>query len=167
MSRRLRVHHLITKLELGGAQQNTLYCVGHHDRTRYEVSLGAGPGGTLDRDARRIRGCRLHWLQKLRREIRPAADAAFIVEYARFLRRERIDILHTHSSKAGMLGRAAAALARTPVVIHTVHGWGFHEFQAWPVRRLCGTWPGDKNGPLFRFRWGWLGAWPLRQMAST
>jgi glycosyltransferase involved in cell wall biosynthesis len=53
-----------------------------------------------------------------------------------FLRKQRVDILHTHSSKAGILGRFAAALVRTPVVIHTVHGWGFHDYQPWPIRRL-------------------------------
>lgn len=136
MSRRLRVHHLITKLELGGAQQNTLYCVARHDRSRYEVSLGAGPGGLLDAEARRIRRARAFWFAGLRREVNPAADLTFIAAYAVFLRKERIDILHTHSSKAGILGRAAAALAGTPVVIHTVHGWGFHDYQAAPVRRL-------------------------------
>lgn len=136
MNRRLHVHHLITKLELGGAQQNTLYCVAHHDRSRYRVSLGAGPGGVLDAEAKRIRGAERHWFANLRREISPWRDWRFVGEYAAFLRRERVDILHTHSSKAGILGRLAARRAGTPVVIHTVHGWGFHDYQPWPVRRL-------------------------------
>lgn len=129
MTRRLHVHHLITKLELGGAQQNTLYCVEHHDRSRFRVSLGAGPGGVLDPDARRIRRLELRWFPRLHREVRPAADLAFLLEFSRWLAAERVDILHTHSSKAGILGRLAAAIAGTPVVIHTVHGWGFHDFQ--------------------------------------
>ena len=136
MSRRLHVHHLITKLELGGAQQNTLYCVGHHDRSRFRVSLGAGPGGVLDPDARRLRGVEVRWFRRLHREVRPAADLAFILEYAAWLKSARVDILHTHSSKAGILGRMAAAVARTPVVIHTVHGWGFHDFQPRAVQRV-------------------------------
>jgi len=133
---RLRVEHLITKLELGGAQQNTLYCVAHHDRRKYRVSLAAGPGGVLDRDARGIRDAALHWFPSLRREIRPVRDLRFLLEYRAHLRRERIDILHTHSSKAGILGRLAAGWAGVPVVIHTVHGWGFHDFQRAPVRAL-------------------------------
>lgn len=132
--RRLHVHHLITKLELGGAQQNTLFCCGHHDRTRYAVSLGFGPGGVLDEEAERLTDVDLHRFPRLKREVRPSDDAAFLAEFAVFLRKRRVDVLHTHSSKAGILGRFAAALARVPVVVHTVHGWGFHDFQRAPVR---------------------------------
>lgn len=136
MNRPLHVHHLITKLELGGAQQNTLYCVEHHDRRAYRVSLGAGPGGVLDADAKRIPRLDLRWFPHLRREVRPVDDLAFLVEFRAWLVSARVDILHTHSSKAGMLGRIAAAMAGTPVVIHTVHGWGFHDFQPMPVQRV-------------------------------
>ncbi len=134
MKRRLHVHHLITKLELGGAQQNTLYCVQHHDRKRFRVSLGAGPGGMLDREARSIRHAKVVFFKHLRREVRPWDDVRFYLSFTNFLRDQQVDILHTHSSKAGILGRLAAARARTPVVIHTVHGWGFHDDQPSPVR---------------------------------
>lgn len=127
--RRLNVHHLITKLELGGAQQNTLYCVRHHDRSRFSVTLGAGPGGILDREAAAIPRAAYFRFNSLRREIRPHLDLGFTLAFARFLRANRIHILHTHSSKAGILGRLAAWIARTPVVVHTIHGWGFHDFQ--------------------------------------
>jgi len=130
----LHVHHLITKLELGGAQQNTLYCVARHDRRKFRVSLAAGPGGILDAEARRIRDARVDWFPSLRREIRPASDISFLLRYRDYLRRTKVDIIHTHSSKAGILGRIAARWAGVPVVIHTVHGWGFHDFQPAPVR---------------------------------
>jgi glycosyltransferase involved in cell wall biosynthesis len=134
--RRLHVHHLITKLELGGAQQNTLYCVRHHDRKRFSVSLGAGIGGVLDGDAKSIPGADIHWFPDLVREVSPARDIPFLMKYTRFLVKNRVDILHTHSSKAGILGRIAAAFARIPVVVHTVHGWGFHDYQRMPVRKF-------------------------------
>jgi hypothetical protein len=54
VARRPRLAHLITRLELGGAQQNTLFCVEHHDRSLFEVSLMSGPGGLLLRDAAAI-----------------------------------------------------------------------------------------------------------------
>lgn len=127
--RRLHVHHLITRLELGGAQQNTLYCVRNHDRKRFTVSLGAGIGGVLDSDAKSIHNADIFWFPELVREISPAKDFLFLLRFTRFLSRQRVDILHTHSSKAGILGRLAAAFARVPVVVHTVHGWGFHDFQ--------------------------------------
>jgi len=134
--RRLHIHHLITKLELGGAQQNTLYCTRHHDRNKFRVSLGTGPGGVLDGEARRIPRAEISFFPDLVREVSPLKDAVFLFKFIRFLRREKVDILHTHSSKAGILGRLAASAARTPVVVHTVHGWGFHDFQRKPVRAL-------------------------------
>lgn len=133
---RLHVHHLITKLELGGAQQNTLYCVKRHDRRKFRVSLGAGPGGILDREAAATRRSRYFAFNSLRREVRPHLDIAFALAFARFLAVEKVDILHTHSSKAGILGRLAAWIARTPVVIHTVHGWGFNDYQSRIVRSI-------------------------------
>jgi len=133
---RLHVHHLITRLELGGAQQNTLYCVRNHDRKRFMVSLGAGTGGVLDGDARSIPDAGINWFPDLVREVSPVKDIRFLARYAGFLRRKKVDILHTHSSKAGILGRLAATLARVPVVVHTVHGWGFHDYQRAPVRGL-------------------------------
>lgn len=136
MSRRLHVHHLITRLELGGAQQNTLHCVTNHDRSRFTVSLAAGPGGILDGEARRIPDAEVGFFPSLHREIRPWADLRFLVSYVRYLKRARVDILHTHSSKAGILGRFAGALAGVPVIIHTVHGWGFNDYQSAPVRAV-------------------------------
>jgi len=133
-NRKLHVHHLITRLELGGAQQNTLYCVRNHDRSRFSVSLGAGPGGVLDADARAIPDAQVFWFPELVREVSPAKDIPFLLKFAGFLRKHRVDILHTHSSKAGILGRLAGAIARVPVVVHTVHGWGFHDYQRPPVR---------------------------------
>ncbi|RMG42667.1 MAG: glycosyltransferase family 1 protein [Acidobacteria bacterium] len=124
---RLRVCHVITKLELGGAQQNTLYTVRHLDRRRFDPSLIAGPGGVLDEEARRIVGVTFETSPPLRREIRPLDDARALIDLTRRLKRLAPHIVHTHSSKAGILGRAAAFFARVPVIVHTVHGWGFHD----------------------------------------
>ena len=69
--RRYRVLHLITKLELGGAQQNTLFCVAHHDRSRFEVELLAGRGGILDEEALAIPDARVEMLDCLEHPISP------------------------------------------------------------------------------------------------
>ncbi len=123
-------------LELGGAQQNTLYTVEHLDRGRFETILIAGPGGLLDDDAARIPGLVFETCPWLRREVSPFADLRAVVDLVRRLRRLRPDLVHTHSSKAGLLGRLAAAIVGVPVIVHTVHGWSFHSLLA-PRRHAC------------------------------
>jgi glycosyltransferase involved in cell wall biosynthesis len=135
-TRRLRVCHVITKLELGGAQQNTLYTVAHLDRALFEPSLIAGPGGLLDEDAARIGDIAFETSPRLVREVDPRRDPLSLADLTRRLRRLAPHVVHTHSSKAGVLGRAAAALAGVPVIVHSVHGWGFHPFQTAAKRSL-------------------------------
>jgi glycosyltransferase involved in cell wall biosynthesis len=134
-----RIAHIITRLELGGAQQNTLYCCEHHDRQKYEVYLLAGAGGYLDLETRLLpSGTHVHLVPWLKHPVRPWADLLAFFRLASFLKKENIQIVHTHSSKAGILGRLAAAWVGVPVVIHTVHGWGFHEGQnRWTKNIYC------------------------------
>lgn len=127
---RPRLAHLITRLELGGAQQNTLFCVEHHDRSLFEVSLMSGPGGLLQADAGAIGDVSYSQLDYLEHRVSPLRDLWAVVQLARDLRRRRIDVLHTHSSKAGVVGRLAARLAGVPAVVHTVHGWSFNPTQS-------------------------------------
>lgn len=129
-----RIAHIITRLELGGAQQNTLYCVSHHDRRRYQVFLFAGPGGILDQEALAIADAEVVLIPALKHPIRPWQDLRALLELARLLKEHEIDLVHTHSSKAGIIGRLAARLAGVRVVVHTVHGWSFNPTQA-PVLR--------------------------------
>lgn len=136
-----RIIHIITKLELGGAQQNTLYTVEHLDRRRFSVALWSGDGGLLNEEARRIAELDFRIVPELVREVRPARDWAALRRLARLLREEvqgssRPVIVHTHSSKAGILGRWAAKWAGVPVIIHSFHGFGFNDFQPWPVKWL-------------------------------
>lgn len=132
---RTRVCHVITKLELGGAQQNTLYTVTHLDPSRFEPLLVTGREGVLVEEAR-ASGVRLHLLDSLRREVSAAGDLRALRDLVGVLRRERPDIVHTHSSKAGVLGRWAAALAGVPCVVHTIHGFGFNPDQPAPARAI-------------------------------
>lgn len=140
MSPRATVIHLITKLELGGAQENTLHTAAHLDRTRFHVGLWSGPGGLLDAEAAAVPALDRRTLDSLRREVHPAHDARALYELVHLLRAERrahaarggtpeAFILHTHSSKAGILGRAAGRAAGVPVIVHSIHGFGFHDGQ--------------------------------------
>ena len=72
--KRHRILHLITRLELGGAQQNTLFCTAHHDRGRFEVDLLAGEGGMLDAEARAIPDARVELLPYLVHPVSPLRD---------------------------------------------------------------------------------------------
>ncbi len=137
MDRTVRVCHVITRLELGGAQDNTLHTVTHLGPP-FAPSLVCGPGGLRDDDARRS-GVPVTFVPSLVREIRPFRDLAAIAALARIFRRDRPAIVHTHSSKAGIVGRIAARIAGVPIVIHTVHGFGFNPTQpAWLRGLLVG-----------------------------
>ena len=129
----IRVCHVITLLELGGAQENTLYTVSHM-KPPFVPALVCGPGGILDEDARRL-GVRVRYVPSLCRAVRPARDLAAFLALVRVFREERPDIVHTHSSKAGILGRLAARRARVPKIVHTIHGYGFHVGQPWAQNR--------------------------------
>lgn len=131
-----KICHIITLLELGGAQQNTLYCTRRHDREKYKVGLIAGSGGFLDTEARGLPDTDVFLLDSLRHPISPLRDIIALVRIAFLLKREGVSLVHTHSSKAGILGRWAAWLARVPVRIHTVHGWSFNDFHPPLKRRL-------------------------------
>src|SRR5690349_16940454 len=123
----VRVCHVITRLELGGAQENTLYTVSHLGSS-FRPMLVCGPGGMLDEEALRL-GLDVRFVPALGREVRPVRDVAALAGLYRIFRRERPDIVHTHSSKAGILGRLAARLARVPFVVHSIHGYGFNAWQ--------------------------------------
>ncbi len=123
---RIRVVHIITLLELGGAQQNTLYTVANLDRDRFEPVLIAGKGGYLDEQAQALPDTRVMLLDELVRPIQPFKDMSALFRVKGILRSLKEGagplIVHTHSSKAGVLGRMAARMAGAGPVIHHVHG---------------------------------------------
>lgn len=127
---RIRIAHIITKLELGGAQQNTLYTVSHLEPSKFEAHLITGCDGVLDEEARKLPNVSTHFLRSMVREIHPWKDLVAYRQLKDLLKTLNPAIVHTHSSKAGVLGRLAAAAARVPVIIHTYHGFGFHRFQS-------------------------------------
>jgi len=69
----------------------------------------------------------VYLVSRLRREVNPLMDPAAVLELSRIIGRHRFDLVHTHNSKAGFIGRLAAQRARVPTVVHTVHGFAFHD----------------------------------------
>ena len=144
----IRVVHIITRLILGGAQENTIsIAIGHHRDPRFDVTLlcgvdEAGEGNMFGEVTRA--GLKTVVLPSLVREVRLLTDLKALFDIYRFLKKGSYTIVHTHSSKAGIIGRLAARAAGVPVVVHTLHGLVFHEFQsAWKnrvyiaLKRLC------------------------------
>ena len=135
---RPRVAHVITRLIVGGAQENTLASVvelRRRGRFAADLVLGPtfGPEGSLVSEAH-AHGVEPCLVSSLRREVNPVLDPIAVLSLVRVFRRGEYDVVHTHSSKAGILARLAARIVRVPVVVHTVHGWGFNDRQ-WPVVR--------------------------------
>jgi glycosyltransferase involved in cell wall biosynthesis len=136
----MRVAHIITRMIIGGAQENTLYNC--EDLIRLfgdEVLLVTGPalgpeGDLLEQG--RGGGVPIEIVPSLRRAIDPRRDPASYFALQRVLRKFKPDVVHTHSAKAGFLGRLAAWSLRVPAVIHTVHGAPFHPYQSAAARAL-------------------------------
>lgn len=129
----MHVAHVITRMIIGGAQQNTLFtCEDQHRDFDDEVTLITGPaigpeGSLMDRA--RDAGFRIVEIPELRRSIQPWRDWSSYRRLVSVLRDLKPDVVHTHSSKAGIIGRRAAAAANIPVV-HTIHGASFHRGQS-------------------------------------
>jgi glycosyltransferase involved in cell wall biosynthesis len=123
---RPRVLLLITLAEVGGAQSYVAALLPALAE-RYDVVLAAYGEGPLVEEAARA-GARFVPLQHVRRPIHPLRDLAGFVELTRLFRRERPQVVHASSSKAGVLGRLAAAATRVPVRFFTVHGWAFSAY---------------------------------------
>lgn len=129
----MRVTHVITRLIVGGAQENTVATVlGLQKKRDMEASLVAGPTrgpeGSLE-SAFQNEAKLLTVVPSLVRPIHPVADMIALMRLTEIFRRTRPDIVHTHSGKAGVLGRFAARRAQVPIIIHTIHGPSFGPFQ--------------------------------------
>jgi len=126
---RFNLLYVITKLELGGAQKQLLSLISHLDKERYAPYLITAPDGLLIKKALSIRDLRLIKSGFLERPINPLKDFFAFFHIHSFIKKNKIDIVHTHSSKAGIIGRWAARSAQVKVIVHTVHGWSFNEYQ--------------------------------------
>lgn len=141
----MKILHIITRLIVGGAQENTLLtCEGLHARGHEVILLtgpSLGPEGSL-MDRARAGGYQVRVTPHLVRNPHPWHDLLARREIYRLCRTLRPDVVHTHSSKAGIVGRSGAWNARprpryaaSPIVVHTIHGLPFHPYQSRWVNR--------------------------------
>jgi glycosyltransferase involved in cell wall biosynthesis len=129
----MRVTHIITRLVIGGAQENTVATVlGLRQKSGVEVSLisgpTSGPEGTLEPEIKKTAGL-LTLVPELVRPVHPLKDFIALRKLEKILREQKPHIVHTHSGKAGILGRLAARRAGVPIIIHHIHGPSFGNFQ--------------------------------------
>lgn len=136
---RIRVLHLITHLAVGGATENTLTTCRYASPERFESAVLSGQTANDEASLTEFaekHQIPVHILPSLRRSVHPLRELQAYRDLIAWFRAHPWDVLHTHGSKAGVLGRLAAAKAGVPVIIHTVHGWGHHAHMNPWVRRL-------------------------------
>jgi glycosyltransferase involved in cell wall biosynthesis len=129
----MRVTHVITRLVIGGAQENTIATVfGLRQKSSVEVKLISGPTigpeGSLENEAAKIPGL-LTLVPELVRPVHPLKDFIALRKLEKIFREQKPHVVHTHSGKAGILGRLAAKRAGVPIIIHHIHGPSFGNFQ--------------------------------------
>jgi glycosyltransferase involved in cell wall biosynthesis len=133
----MRVTHIITRLVVGGAQENTVASVlGLRQKPGVEVHLisgpTTGPEGSLESEFTGTPEIFTR-VPELVRPIHPLKDWLALRRLEKILREQKPDIVHTHSGKAGILGRLAARRAGVPVILHHIHGPSFGPFQGLPA----------------------------------
>jgi glycosyltransferase involved in cell wall biosynthesis len=125
----MRITHVITRLIIGGAQENTLSSVlGLRQKPGLDIKLVSGPTTGPEGSLESL-DPELITIPNLVRPVHPYKDFLARRQLERLFRETRPDIVHTHSGKAGILGRLAAARADVPIIVHTIHGPSFGNFQ--------------------------------------
>ncbi len=143
----MRIAHVITRLILGGAQENTVFSCQdliriYGDHVLLVTGPPLGPEGSLLEWAR-AGGVPMEIIPPLQRPIHPWRDLSSYRRLKRILRDFEPDVVHTHSAKGGILGRAAASALGVPAIVHGVHGAPFHPYQNPLLRRFyrdCERW---------------------------
>jgi glycosyltransferase involved in cell wall biosynthesis len=133
MTAKIKIARMITRMDLGGAQQAVLSLLQGLDSKTFEQIVITGQGGLLLPELNSLRGVKHYLVPELNRAVGPRnfwSDAQAVLKIRDILREERPLIAHTHTPKAGIVGRWAAWLANVPVILHTYHGFGFGDSHA-------------------------------------
>lgn len=136
MNSQYKVLHVLTRmLPSGGAERNTLYSIQGLSGSKYHIDLAVGEDCNLN-FAQRFEGFKLIKLNQFKPTMSPLYDLKTLFSLYKIIQKEKYDIVHTHQTKAGILGRLAAIFAKTPIVIHGIHGISFPDKLNPLVRRF-------------------------------
>jgi len=129
-----KVAVIITKLELGGAQKVAIALCEKTDKNLFDTFMICGCDGILSDEVKQKN--KVYFVKSLIREINPLKDLRAAISIYKILKKEKPDVIHTHSSKAGILGRLCGWLAGVSVIIHTTHGFSFNDTQGFFKKNL-------------------------------
>jgi UDP-N-acetylglucosamine:LPS N-acetylglucosamine transferase len=131
LGKKIKIAHIIARMITGGADENTLFTVQGLDKNRYEVDLIMGE--EFDEsifDKVKNNNFSIIQIKGLKWKLNFLYDPIVLLKLIKILKKKRYDIVHTHTTKAGILGRIAARIAGVPVIVHGLHGSTFEAFDS-------------------------------------
>ena len=130
----MKICHVITRMIIGGAQENTLFSCRGQIQAGHQVTLISGEETGAEGDlltCQKVAGLQIKKISSLKRNLSLLDDYRAYRQLYRYFCSHEFDVVHTHSSKAGILARIAAYRAGVKVVVHTIHGLPFHRYEKW------------------------------------
>ena len=137
LDRKIKVAHIIARMITGGADENTLFTVQGLNKDRYEVDLLMGE--EFDKsifDKVKNNNFDIIQIKGLKWKLNFLHDPIVLIKLIKLMRKNHYDIVHTHTTKAGILGRIAGRIAGVPVIVHGLHGSTFEAFDSWLLNWL-------------------------------
>lgn len=135
MIKKIKVAHIVTNFALGGAQDYLITTIENLDRDKFELFIFGQMQGERTEVLLKLKDVKCADVPDLSREISPLKDLIAIFQIFSLLKKYKINLVHTHSSKAGVVGRIAAKFAGVGVIVHTIHGFPFHDFMSKTKRK--------------------------------
>ena len=137
--KKIKVLHIITHLQTGGALDNTIQTIKLLNKDKFEVTFASSPYGNWKEKIEKINKIKFKYIKYLRRNINPFYDLLAFFEILLFLGKNNFDIVHTHSSKPGVIGRISAKILGIRIIIHTIHGLSYHQYMPYFKQKILIT----------------------------